>query len=133
MNKLAKRAGSAMSLAGVLLVGIAVIVVRYASDVSKWVGFRSNPSVQIGGAINSYSVYGRDGTMLLDTEGTLDYADDEAVRASHLHLLGDGGNVSSHVTDAYGDELTGFSYLGGIGSGAWWCEEGSGRSDVGCP
>ena len=118
MNKLAKRAWSAVILAGILFVGLALIVVRYASDVSKWVGFRSNPSVQVGGVLNSYSVYARDGSMLMDTEGTLSYADDEAVRASLLHLLGDGGNVSSHVTDAYGDELTGFSYLSGIGNGA---------------
>ncbi len=117
MNKLAKRAWSAIILAGVLFIGLAVIVVRYVSDVPKWVSFRSNPSVQVGGVLNSYSVYARDGSVLMDTEGTLNYADDAAVRSSMLHLLGDGGNVSSYVTDAYGDELTGFSYLGGVSNG----------------
>ncbi len=117
MNKLAKRAWFAMVLAGVLLGGLAVILVRYFTDASEWVGFRSNPSVQVGGALNSYAVYGRDGTQLLDTEDTIDYSEDAALRASVLHILGDGGNVSSHITDAYGDELTGYSYLSGVSAG----------------
>ena len=71
MNKLAKRAWFSMLLAGVLLAGLAVIAVRYVSDVSKWVGFRSNPSVQVGGTLNSYAVYAREGTRLLDIEETI--------------------------------------------------------------
>lgn len=114
MNKLAKRAWFSLVLAGVLLFGLGVIIFRYATDAAMWVGFRSNPSVQMGGALNSYSVCLRDGTTVLDTADSIHYADDAALRASMLHLLGDGGNVSSYVTDAYGDELAGFDHFGGV-------------------
>jgi len=117
MNKLAKRAWFSMVLAATLLVGLAVIVVRYATDASMWVGFRSNPSVQVGGSLSSYSVFTREGTCVLDTDGSISYADDAALRASLLHLLGDGGNVSSYVTDEYGDDLTGFDHFNGVHGG----------------
>lgn len=116
MNKLAKRAWFALVLTLVLLGGMVVIVVRYITDASQWVGFRSNPGVQVSGSLSSYSVCARDGTSLLNTEGSLSYAEEAALRASLLHLLGDGGNVSSYVTDQYGDALTGFDHFNGIHS-----------------
>lgn len=114
MNKLARRAWFALVLAAVLLLGMLTIVVRYITDASEWVSFRSNPAVQVNGALSSYSVIARDGTKVLDTSGGMTYSSDGKLRSSLLHLLGDGGNVPSYVTDEYGDALNGFSALNGI-------------------
>ena len=43
MNKLAKRAWFALALAGVLLLGMGVIVVRYFIDSPDWVTSRTAP------------------------------------------------------------------------------------------
>ncbi len=114
MNKLALRAWFALALAGILLAGMCVIVVRYVTDGSDWVSFRSNPAVQIGGALSSYSVVTRDGVTILDTSKKPIYGEDAALRSSLLHLLGDGGNVSSHLIDEYGSALTGYNAIGGV-------------------
>lgn len=114
MNKLALRAWFTLALAGILLAGMCVIVVRYMTDGSDWVSFRSNPAVQIGGALSSYSVVTRDGVTILDTSQKPIYGEDAALRSSLLHLLGDGGNVSSHLIDEYGSALTGYHAIGGV-------------------
>ncbi len=113
MNKLAKRAWFALVLAGILLCGMLVIVFRYVTDAEQWVAFRSNPAVQKGGALSSYSVCTRDNVELVNTDGKV-YCDDAALRSSVLHLLGDGGNTPSYLTNAYGNALTGFDYINGI-------------------
>lgn len=114
MNRLAKRAWFALVLAAVLVVGMVTITVRYLTQASEWVSFRSNSAVQTGGALSTYTVVARDGTEVLNTQDGVDYADDAALRSSLLHLLGDGGNVVSYLTDAYGEELSGYSMLNGV-------------------
>lgn len=114
MNRLAKRAWFALVLAAVLVVGMATIVVRYITQASEWVSFRSNPAVQTDGALSTYTVVARDGTEVLNTLDGVDYAEDAALRTSLLHLLGDGGNVASYVTDAYGQALTGYNAITGV-------------------
>lgn len=114
MNKLAKRAWFPFVLAAVLLAGLAVIAVRFFTDGAQWAAFRSNPAVQVGGALSSYRVVTRENTAVMDTADGTTYSDEAALRASLLHLLGDGGNVSSYVTEAYGDALTGYNALSGV-------------------
>lgn len=114
MNKLAVRAWFALALAGILLAGMCVIVVRYITDASDWVSFRSNPAVQVGGALSSYSVKTRDDVTLVDTSKKTVYSEDAALRSSLLHLLGDGGNVSSHLIDEYGGALAGYNAIAGV-------------------
>ena len=53
MNKLAKRAWFALALAGVLLLGMGVIVVRYFIDSPDWVTFQNSPHVYTDGVMNS--------------------------------------------------------------------------------
>lgn len=113
MNKIAKRAWFALVLAGILLCGIVVIIFRYATDASQWVAFRSNPAVQNGGALSSYSVKTRDGVVLVDTQDDT-YCEDTLLRKSMVHLLGDGGNTPSYITNNYGNALTGFDHVNGV-------------------
>ena len=80
MNKLAKRAWFALALAGVLLVGLLVIVVRYFKDSPDWVTFQNNPHVYNNGVMDSGTVVDRDGTVLFDATDGRSYADSETLR-----------------------------------------------------
>ena len=59
MNKLAKRAWFALALAGVLLLGMGVIVVRYFIDSPDWVTFQNSPHVYTDGVMNSGKIVDR--------------------------------------------------------------------------
>lgn len=122
MNKLAKRAWFALALAGVLLVGLLVIVVRYFKDSPDWVTFQNNPHVYNNGVMDSGTVVDRDGTVLLDATDGRSYADSETLRKAMLHLLGDTeGNITPYLLNEYGDELIGFDRINGThhtGSGS---------------
>lgn len=114
MNKLAKRAWLALALAGVLLTGLLVIVVRYFKDSPDWVTFQSNPHVYNNGVVNSGTILDRDGTVLLDATDGRSYADSETLRKAMLHLLGDTqGNITPYLLNEYGDELIGFNRING--------------------
>ena len=63
MNKLAKRAWFALALAGVLLLGMGVIVVRYFIDSPDWVTFQNSPHVYTDGVMNSGKIVDRGGTV----------------------------------------------------------------------
>ena len=65
MNKLAKRAWFALALAGVLLLGMGVIVVRYFIDSPDWVTFQNSPHVYTDGVMNSGKIVDRGGTVVV--------------------------------------------------------------------
>lgn len=123
MNKLAKRAWFALVLAGILSVGLVVIVVRYFTQAQDWVTFQSSPHVYNNGVMDSGMVVSREGTVLLDATHGRSYAEDYTLRCSMLHLLGDTeGNITPYLLNEYGDELVGFDLLNGthhtgLGSG----------------
>lgn len=87
MNKLAKRAWFALALAGVLLLGMGVIVVRYFIDSPDWVTFQNSPHVYTDGVMNSGKIVDRGGTVVLDATNGKSYADSASLRRSMLHLL----------------------------------------------
>ena len=123
MNKLAKRAWFALVLAGILSIGLVVIVVRYFTQAQDWVTFQSSPHVYNNGVMDSGMVVSREGTVLLDATHGRSYAEDYTLRCSMLHLLGDTeGNITPYLLNEYGDELVGFDLLNGthhtgLGSG----------------
>lgn len=85
MNKLAKRAWFALALAGVLLLGMGVIVVRYFIDSPDWVTFQNSPHVYTDGVMNSGKIVDRGGTVVLDATNGKSYADSASLRRSMLH------------------------------------------------
>lgn len=114
MNKLAKRAWFALALAGVLLLGMGVIVVRYFIDSPDWVTFQNSPHVYTDGVMNSGKIVDRGGTVVLDATNGKSYADSASLRRSMLHLLGDReGNITPFLLQEYGSELVGFDRLNG--------------------
>lgn len=123
MNKLAKRAWFALALAGILSIGLLVIIVRYFTQAQDWVTFQNSPHVYNNGVMDSGMIVSREGTLLLDATHGRSYAEDYTLRCSMLHLLGDTeGNITPYLLNEYGDELVGFDLLNGthhtgLGSG----------------
>lgn len=104
MSKLARRAWFAYFLAAAMLVGLIVILVRYAVGAPDWMPFQ-----------NSGMVVDRSGTMLMDnTDGKSELADNATVRAAMLHILGDTqGYIPPYLLNEYGDEMSGYDRLTG--------------------
>ena len=110
MNKIAKRTWAALALAGVLLLGLLIIVVRYMVDSPDWVTFQNSPHVYTDGVMNSGRIVDRSGTLLLDATNGKTYAESGTLRRAMLHLLGDReGNIPAFLLAKYGDELIGFA------------------------
>lgn len=106
--------GSPLALAGVLLLGMGVIVVRYFIDSPDWVTFQNSPHVYTDGVMNSGKIVDRSGTVVLDATNGKSYADSASLRRSMLHLLGDReGNITPFLLQEYGSELVGFDRLNG--------------------
>ena len=118
MNRIANRSWSAMVLAIVLFVGMFVIVVRYFRDSEEWYLHHSNSAVYTNGKLNSGMIYDRAGNLLVDASDGRVYPDDEILRRSSVHLLGDvEGNVPDYMMDYYSDELTAYDLFNGVQSG----------------
>ena len=118
MNKIANRTWAAMILAIALFVGLFVIVVRYVRDSEEWYLHHSNSAVYTNGRLNSGMVYDRSGNLLVDASDGRIYPEDEILRRSTLHLLGDvEGNVPDYMMDHYSNELTAYDLFGGAQSG----------------
>lgn len=114
MNKIAKRTWFALALAGVLLLGLLLIVIRYMLYSPEWVTFQNSPHVYTNGVMNSGRIVDRSGTLLLDATDGKSYAERSSLRRAMLHLLGDReGNIPAFLLSEYGDKLIGFDRLNG--------------------
>lgn len=104
MSKLARRAWFAYFLAAAMLVGLVVIIVRYAVGAPDWMPFQ-----------NDGRVVDRSGVMLIDnTDGKSELADNSVVRAAMIHILGDTqGYISPYLLNEYGDEMSGYDRITG--------------------
>ena len=87
MNKLAKRAWFALALAGVLLLGMGVIVVRYFIDSPDWVTFQNSPHVYTDGVMNSGKIVDRGGAVVLDATNGKSYADSASLRSATVRAI----------------------------------------------
>ncbi|MBP3412304.1 MAG: penicillin-binding protein [Oscillospiraceae bacterium] len=118
MNKIANRAWAAMVLAFALFFGLCTIVVRYFRDSEEWYLHHSNSAVYTNGRLNSGVIMDRSGTLLVDASDGRVYPNDEILRRSTLHLLGDvEGNVPDYMMDHYSNELTAYDLFNGAQSG----------------
>lgn len=115
MNRIAGRAGITLLLVLILLAGLTFFVVEYAIEAGDWVIFSGSPHVYNGGNIGCGAVTDRDGTLLLDMNGTRTYSSVEEVRKATVHWLGDrSGSISAPALSAYSAELAGYDLLNGI-------------------
>ena len=114
MKKVSWRAWSALVLSGVMVLGMAVLLVCTAVSGGDWAVFPGNPHTYTGGNLNSGVVTDVAGTVLLDSREGRVYASDAEVRASTLHLLGDReGFIDAPLLRTYADTLVGYDFLTG--------------------
>ncbi len=115
MNRIAGRAGIALILALLLLVGFGFFIFEYVVKAGDWVIFAGSPHVYNGGNIGCGRIVDRDGTLLLDLSDGRTYAEVEEVRLSTVHWLGDRrGSISAPALSHYAAELTGYDLLNGV-------------------
>ena len=112
MKKVQRRAGASLLLALLIVVGLAVYVVRLASDGGAWASYFSGGTP--GGVIID-----RNGVTLYSSgEDGVSYAADGTVRLATYHLIGDSiGNVRTGALRQFRDRLTGYSFVSGTSSG----------------
>lgn len=115
MKSISKRTMFSLIMAFVLLFGALVFVVRYALFSDRWVVFRNSPHVyNSSGTMDLGTVTDRNGELLLNSSGSIQYSDDTLTRKSVLHLLGDReGMIYQQILPYYSDELVGYDKLNG--------------------
>ena len=81
MNKVKRRAMSALLVAVLVLGGIGVYIVRYIEHGAEWATFAANSSVYTSGVLSTGTLTDRSGVVLATANGgSRSYADDAAVR-----------------------------------------------------
>lgn len=115
MTKTPRRAMIAVILLFVFAVGI--LVFRYVKMGEDWAFYETNPHIYSSGSlVNAGAITDREGKTLSDTKnGQRIYNNNSDVRKATIHIAGDHeGYVSTGVTNALKDKLTGYSLSNGI-------------------
>ena len=112
MKKVKRRAASALLIAALLVVGLAVYLVRLADDGGAWASYFS-------GGTPGGTILDRNGVVLYSSdEDGYSFAEDWSTRVSCYHLLGDpNGNVRTGALRQFRDRLAGYSFVEGATSG----------------
>lgn len=115
MKKMERRALLCLILAGALIIGLGVFVVRLAIDGDQWATFYANTHVYTDGKLAVGAVYDRNGVLLLqnDSEGS-HYNEDASIRKATLHVVGDEAqNISTAANYAFRKHIIGYNMLTG--------------------
>lgn len=96
--------------------GMCFFLFEYVTDGGQWAMQPYNAHLSGTSTTANGSVVDRHGLKLLTTNnGKRTYSDDETVRKSTLHLVGDSaGNISTGVQNAFKTELTGYNIVTGL-------------------
>lgn len=117
MKKLERRAVLCLVLAGCLVLGLLVFLVRFGFNGTRWASSAFNRHLYNSqGMLISGTVLDRNGVPLcwVNEEGERVYTDGKTLRKAVLHVVGDPyGNIGSGALTAFAKELTGYTLLGG--------------------
>ena len=115
MNRVAHRTTIALLLAMVLVAGMSLFLLEFVTKADDWAVFPGNPHVYTGVNIGCGIITDRDGTVLLDASEGRVYAEDEELRLSTLHWMGDRyGFISAPAVSHYSNEMAGYDLLNGL-------------------
>lgn len=115
MNRIAGRAGITILLCILLLAGFVFFLCEFVAESGQWVVFSGSPHVYNGSNLDCGVVTDSNGTLLLDMRGERIYAEDELLRKSVIHLLGDRyGSISAPMLPSYAHEIVGYDLLNGV-------------------
>ena len=115
MNKVKRRAMSALLVAVLVLGGIGVYIVRYIEHGAEWATFAANSSVYTSGVLSTGTLTDRSGVVLATANGgSRSYADDAAVRTACYQAVGDyTGNIGTGALKAFSKQLSGYNPITG--------------------
>ncbi|MDD6200802.1 MAG: penicillin-binding transpeptidase domain-containing protein [Firmicutes bacterium] len=114
MNRVVGRAASLLILILILAGGTLFFVGEYFVCSEGWVMSPGSPHVYNDGS-GSGLITDRNGILLLDTTDGRVYCENEVLRKSIIHWLGDRqGNISAPILSHYADQMAGFDVIGGV-------------------
>ena len=115
MNKVKRRAMSALLVAVLVLGGIGVYIVRYIEHGAEWATFAANSSVYTSGVLNTGTLTDRSGVVLATASGgSRSYAEDAAVRKACYQAVGDyTGNIGTGALKAFSKQLSRYNPITG--------------------
>ncbi len=118
MKKIKNRAFFAVIIAITVVVGLCVYAVRLWSSGKDWALFRANQSVYTNGVLDTGTLTDRNGVVLASAgDGIYRYADDDAVRKSCLHVVGDyEGFIGTGALTCFRWRLAGYNFVNGTNS-----------------
>jgi len=116
LNKIARRSAIAAVLALILVAGFSLFIVQFCMHSDDWVITSGSPhvydekgEVQCGVAVDA------DGILLLDMRDGWTYTENEVLRKSVLHWLGDREkNILAPALDTHVIEMTGYDTFNGM-------------------
>lgn len=121
MNKIARRAAIAIVLAGVLLLGFGVFIVRFLLYSDRWVITSGSPHVYTvheggnGEVMECGVAVDPDGNLLLDMREGWTYSNNATLRKAMIHWVGDReNNIIAPALNTYVYEMTGHDTFNGM-------------------
>lgn len=116
MKTTGKRSAFLLFFLLIFVGGLCFFLFEYLTDGGKWAMQPYNAHLSGTSTTANGSVVDRHGLKLLTTQdGKRTYSDDETVRKSTLHLVGDSaGNIATGVQNAFKTELTGYNIVTGL-------------------
>ncbi|NLW66142.1 MAG: penicillin-binding protein [Clostridiales bacterium] len=115
MKKIMYRSYFAFLIAIAVVLGVGVYLVRLWTQGDEWVMLRANQSVFSEGILNTGVLTDRNGIVLAKAgDGVYSYAEDETVRKSCFHVVGDyTGNIGTGALSLFDDRLAGYDRISG--------------------
>ena len=114
MNRIARRAAVLSVLLLLLAVGTAFFVGEYLAESGDWILFPGSPHLYSGNKVGTGVIVDSSGGLLVDLRDGRTYCDNQLVRQSVLHWVGDRkGNISVPFATHYAKELLGYDAVNG--------------------
>lgn len=115
MNRIMGRTRILFVLILILALGTSFFIGEYFVSAQNWIMFPGSPHVYNAGNLGCGVVTDRDGILLMDLTGGRLYAQNEQLRKSVLHWLGDRqGSIRAPALAHYAEAITGFDPVNGV-------------------
>ena len=115
MHRVTKRVWIVVLFILILVGGMTFFLVDYSMNAAKWVSFTGSPHVYNKSNLGYGTVCDRSGAVLLDTTDGRAYSENDTIRKSTVHWLGDRqGNISAAALASYAGHMAGFDKVNGI-------------------
>ena len=115
MNRIMRRARILLVLILVMALGVSVFTAEYFINAGDWILFPGSPHLYNAGNLGCGIVTDRDGVLLMDMRNQRIYADNDILRQSTVHWLGDRkGHISAPALSKYAMQIAGFDVINGV-------------------